>query len=361
MIRRRLYLSFLLSYVIFFAAACAAAYFVTPRLLQHYLYGISGEGQYLRHLARESVAIQNTCYILFGVTALFSLFPLLVFHLRIYRPLNRIIMAAVMYTFDDEGEPIRYSANDELGSLSASLNYLHETVSNSGDYQRRFISNVSHDFRSPLTSIKGYVEAMLDGTIPPELQEKYLGIVLTETERLNKLTEGLLTLNTFDDHGVYLELAVFDLVQVVMDSVASFEVISRRKNIAVKTSFSRPSVCVRADRSKIQQVLYNLIDNAIKFSENGSEIEIEVVERYRKVFVSIKDHGDGISRENLPKIWDRFYKTDSSRGKDKTGTGLGLSIVKEIIRAHDQNINVVSTQGVGTEFVFSLEGAAPND
>lgn len=357
MIRKRLYMSFLLSYLIFFCAAYAMVYFLTPKLLRYYLYAASDMEEYRQYLASVSIAMQNTCHILFVIMILLSLIPLFVFQLRIYRPLNRIIMAAAMYTFNDESEPIRYSTNDELGNLSASLNYLHEAVCNSGEYQRRFISNVSHDFRSPLTSIKGYVEAMLDGTIPPQMQEKYLSIVLGETERLNKLTEGLLTLNTFDDRGVYLDLSVFDIVQVIKDSVASFEVISQRKNITVETSFSSPEIRVRADLSKIQQVLYNLIDNAIKFSENGSSIQIEVIEQYKKVFVSIKDHGDGISRENLPKIWDRFYKTDSSRGRDKKGTGLGLSIVKEIIRAHDQNINVVSTVGVGSEFVFTLEGA----
>ncbi len=357
MTKKRLYMSFLLSYLVFFCAAYAAVYFLTPKLLRYYLYAASDLEEYRQYLASVSVAIQNTCHILFVLMILLSLIPLLVFQLRIYRPLSRIIMAAAMYTFDDESEPIRYRADDELGNLSASLNYLHEAVCNSGEYQRQFISNVSHDFRSPLTSIKGYVEAMLDGTIPPELQEKYLGIVLGETERLNKLTEGLLTLNTFDDRGIYLDLSVFDIAQVITDSVASFEVISRRKNITVETSFSSPVIRVRADLSKIQQVLYNLIDNAIKFSENGSPIQIEVTEQHRKVFISIKDHGDGIARENLPKIWDRFYKTDSSRGRDKKGTGLGLSIVKEIIRAHDQNINVISTEGVGSEFVFTLEGA----
>ena len=112
---------------------------------------------------------------------------------------------------------------------------------------------------------------------------------------------------------------------------------------------------VTADMEQIQQVLYNLLDNAIKFSSDNSTITIETTEKNEKVFVSVKDHGCGISRENLPKIWERFYKQDSSRGKDRKGTGLGLSIVKEIINAHNQHINVISTQGVGTEFLFTLE------
>ena len=114
---------------------------------------------------------------------------------------------------------------------------------------------------------------------------------------------------------------------------------------------------VFADMSKIQQVLYNLIDNAIKFSHNDSAITIETTSRYEKIFVSVRDTGIGIPRDSIKKIWERFYKTDLSRGKDKKGTGLGLSIVKEIIQAHDEHINVISTEGVGTEFIFSLSKA----
>ena len=112
---------------------------------------------------------------------------------------------------------------------------------------------------------------------------------------------------------------------------------------------------VRADMEQIQQVLYNLLDNAIKFSNDNSSVQIETTVKSGKVFVSVKDYGTGIPKESLGKIWDRFYKIDASRGKDRKGTGLGLSIVKEIINAHNQNIDVISTEGVGTEFIFTLE------
>jgi signal transduction histidine kinase len=110
--------------------------------------------------------------------------------------------------------------------------------------------------------------------------------------------------------------------------------------------------------SKIQQVLYNLIDNAIKFSHNNSKIKVSTEEKGDKLFVSVKDYGIGIPKDSIKKIWERFYKTDASRGKDKKGTGLGLSITKEIIQAHNENINVISTEGVGTEFIFSLTKTA---
>ena len=130
---------------------------------------------------------------------------------------------------------------------------------------------------------------------------------------------------------------------------------SRKKKITLNLVLTGTALTVHGDKEKIEQVIYNLLDNAIKFSEKNSFIHIETTLRQKKCYVSIKDEGCGISRDNLPKIWDRFYKSDSSRGRDRTGTGLGLSIVKEIITAHGQTISVVSTENVGTEFVFSLE------
>lgn len=346
--------TFLGAYAVFLVGCFATSLYLTPKLLKEYLFAISEAEDYRNFLVSQFVAIQNVCHLLTLIIILLSLLPLLVFWVKIYLPLNGIIQMAALYTDGNPHAPVVYNEDDELGRLTASLNYLADNVNNSGEYQRKFISNISHDFRSPLTSIKGYVEAILDGTIPVEMQDKYLNIVLSETERLNKLTEGLLMLNTFDDNGIYLELTDFNLIGIINNTLAAFEGISEQKNIAIRLSAPEHPVLVNADMGKIQQVLYNLLDNAIKFSNSDSEIRISVSEQRKKVFVSVKDNGIGISSENLPKIWDRFYKTDLSRGRDKKGTGLGLSIVKEIIRAHDQNINVISTEGVGTEFVFTL-------
>ena len=142
---------------------------------------------------------------------------------------------------------------------------------------------------------------------------------------------------------------------------ASFEQICRNKGILIRLILSGEILYVHADEDKIQQVLYNLVDNAIKFSANQSVIEIETTEKGGKVFVSVKDNGIGIPKEDQNQIWERFYKTDLSRGKDKKGTGLGLSIVREIIRAHGENISLVSTQGVGSKFTFTLRRSDLND
>jgi signal transduction histidine kinase len=195
---------------------------------------------------------------------------------------------------------------------------------------------------------------MQDGTIPYDMKDKYLGIILFETERLNKLTTSLLALNSFENHGTILEIVSFDINHIIKKTAESFEGACTQKKITLNLIFSSKETLVDADMDKIQQVLYNLLDNAIKFSHHNSTIKISSVEKGDKVFVSIKDSGIGIPKDSIKKIWERFYKTDASRGKDKKGTGLGLSITKEIITAHNENINVISTEGVGTEFIFTL-------
>lgn len=272
----------------------------------------------------------------------------------IYRPLRQITDAATQYASGNLDVVIPVNSQDEMGYLSASLNYMAAQLKDMEEYQKTFVANVSHDFRSPLTSIKGYVEAMADGTIPPELQDRYLNIILSETERLTDLTKDLLTLNEFDTQHLLLNKTQFDIHEIIRSTAASFEGTCKAKKISIELIFASKILNVYADARKIQQVLYNLLDNAIKFSDPDSTITIETTDRGEKVFVSVKDNGIGIPRKSLNKIWERFYKTDLSRGKDKKGTGLGLSIVKEIIQSHDENINVISTEGVGTEFVFSL-------
>ena len=302
--------------------------------------------------SRESLL--SISYIMLIIIFLLSLIILLFFSEFVYIPLRKITTATEQYASGNMHYELSVESEDEIGYLAAALSYMASEIAKNEDGQKKFIANVSHDFRSPLTSIKGYLEAMLDGTIPPELHEKYLGIVLNETERLTKLTNSLLTLNNLNMRGMVLEKTVFDINQVIRNTATSFEGTLNKKKISVELVLTGEELPVEADMGRIQQVLYNLLDNAIKFSHQDSMIKIETTEKHQKVFVSVKDSGIGIPKESLKMIWDRFYKTDLSRGKDKKGTGLGLSITKEIIHAHNENINVISTEGVGTEFIFSL-------
>lgn len=297
--------------------------------------------------------ILTLIYVSGAIIFLLSLIILLIFTKTVYFPLKKITSGANEYAAGNLKYNIALKTNDEMGYLAATLDYMSDELGKMEEYQHRFIANVSHDFRSPLTSIKGYLEAIIDGTIPPEMEEKYLHIVISETERLNKLTEGMLTLNSLDSKG-YLSRSNFDINRVIKDTAAAFEGACNARNIILDLTFSDNVQMVYADLGKIQQVLYNLIDNAIKFSFDDSVIYIRTSTRYEKVFVSVKDTGIGIPKESQGKIWERFYKTDLSRGRDKKGTGLGLAIVREIIQAHGENIDVISTVDVGTEFRFSL-------
>lgn len=306
-------------------------------------------------------ALLNISYLTLAILFLLSLIILIFFTETVYIPLRKITTATEQYATGNFRYELQVDSEDEIGYLAASLSYMASEVAKSEDNKKRLVANISHDFRSPLTSIRGYLEAMLDGTIPPELYEKYLGIVLNETDRLTKLTNSLLTLNNMNTQGMVLEKSTFDINTVIKNTAASFEGACHNKMIAIELVLTGETMYVIADMGKIQQVLYNLLDNAIKFSHRDSIIKIETTEKKNKIFVSVKDSGIGIPKDSIKQIWDRFYKTDLSRGKDKKGTGLGLSIIREIIRAHNENINVISTEGVGTEFIFTLPKAEDMD
>ena len=243
---------------------------------------------------------------------------------------------------------------DENEEIANAVDCLAEKNEGLIGYQKNFVANISHDFRSPLTSIRGYTVALKDGTIPYERQGKYLDIILFETDRLSGLTQNILDLSEFDSNAVKLNLTDFDICRMIKQSAATFEAICASKKIKIRLIIAEKSIMVNADRPKIQQVVHNLVDNAIKFSNESSMIQITISEKDDKVYVSVRDHGIGIPKDSLGQVWERFFKTDLSRGKDKKGTGLVLSITKQIINAHGEKIMVDSEVGEGTEFTFSL-------
>lgn len=272
----------------------------------------------------------------------------------VIRPTKQLLKTAREYAGGNLSYPSAVHTRDEYGAANTALTELSRELKKSDEEQHRFLANISHDFRSPLTSIRGYLTAIEDGTIPPEMQGKYIDIVLNETERLTKLANSLLEMTALEN-GLILERSAFDIHDMIRGILPTFEGSVNEKRIEFYLTFDGENRNVYADRARIEQVLYNLIDNAIKFSPTDSKIDITTTLRGEKLFISVRDHGVGIEKSNLPKIWDRFYKTDVSRGRDKKGTGLGLSIVREIIQAHRENIDVISTPGVGTEFIFTLQ------
>lgn len=323
-------------------------------------------GYVVMHIPMSSIIasrneILNISYLTLGIILLLSLIILVVFTFSVYRPLTKITHAAEEYARGNMDYKTDIHGRDEMGYLAGTLDFMASEISRSEENQRKFIANVSHDFRSPLTSIRGYLTAMLDGTIPADAHDKYLTIVENETERLTKLTNGLLELNSLNSQGMVLEYSDFDINAVIKQTAETFGGICMDKKISIELILTGETLFVHADMGKIQQVLYNLLDNAIKFSHKNSIIKVETTEKNGRIFVSVKDSGIGIPKDSVKLVFDRFYKTDLSRGKDKKGTGLGLSIVKEIINAHKENINVVSTEGVGSEFIFTLSESDTED
>ncbi|MBE5868374.1 MAG: HAMP domain-containing protein [Lachnospiraceae bacterium] len=324
------------------------------------------KGYVVIHMSMETLEVSsnslvNISLITLLILFLLSLIILIFFTEIVYLPLRKITRAAEQYATGNVHYEFQIDSDDEIGYLAACISCMAGEMARTEDNQKKFVANVSHDFRSPLTSIRGYLEAMIDGTIPPEMHEKYLKIVLNETERLTKLTGSLLTLNNLNTKGMLLDKSDFDINQVIRNTAASFEGTCRQKTIGIELVLTGDVMYVTADVDKIQQVLYNLLDNAIKFSHHDSVIKIETTEKKNKIFVSVKDSGIGIPKEDLKMVWERFYKSDLSRGKDKKGTGLGLSIAREIILSHNEHINVISTEGVGTEFIFSLAKSDKNE
>ena len=280
---------------------------------------------------------------------------------KVLTPVKKLSQVANEYSKGNLEVRTEIHSSDEIGQLAESMEYMADELAKLEDYRRDFVSNISHDFRSPLTSIKGYIEAMKDGTIPPEKQQRYMDIVLAETQRLTKLTQGLLDLNNLENYGPYLKLSDFDIIDVIKTTLDTFEIKGIERQVAIYLNNHAEETVVTADKTKIQQVIYNLIDNALKFTPEGKRIFVTVTDKEKddKLHISVKDEGMGMDEETQKKIFIRFYKGDPSRGKDKTGTGLGLAITKEIIKAHHEVITVTSKVGEGTEFNFTLSKSRP--
>lgn len=306
-------------------------------------------------LLEQQEKLNSTLFLGFGMLIIATLIPMIYLSRKFLIPIEDINLAARKYATGDFSSTIPITKNDEMGELAISLNFMATEISKLDEYRNNFIANISHDLRSPLTSIKGYLEAILDDTIPPELYQKYIKIVLAETQRLTKLTASLTSLNSMHQSGLILTRTDFDLLAILNNMRNTFEVQCLNRGITIEFATALTPCMVNADKIRIEQVIYNLLDNAIKFSYKNSTIKISITEVGKdKVLISVKDSGIGIAKEDQRHIWDRFYKADHSRGKDKSGHGIGLSITKDIIKAHQENIQLISTKGVGSEFLFSL-------
>lgn len=292
-----------------------------------------------------------------SIAILVSALLVYIFSLKITKPLKLINNAAREIANGEFSKRLDISSEDEIGQLAESFNHMAVALENLEEMRRGFIANVSHELRTPMTSIHGFIEGILDGTIPPEREREYLSIVSDETKRLSRLTNDLLDLARMESGEMKLTFVTFDINELIRRCIIKLENQIVTKNIQIEANFHEEAAHVYADKDSIERVVLNLLHNAVKFVQDGGQIIIETEMSKGKVMVSVKDNGAGIDSEEIGLIWDRFYKSDKSRGKDKSGTGLGLAIVKNIINEHGQEIRVESEIGKGTVFYFTLNPA----
>lgn len=293
----------------------------------------------------------------FSVIAVFLISLIIIYMVskNITQPINDITKASKALSNGKFETRVKVYKEDEIGELATAFNSMADSIGKLEYMRRSFISDVSHELRTPMTIITGFVEGVLDGTIPEEKKDMYLKIVLDETKRLSKLVNDLLDISRLASDEVKLELSKFDINELIRLTVIGFENRFNEKLLTVNVVFENETEEVLAEKDSIKRVLTNLIDNAIKFCKEKGTIDISVKHKGDKVNISVKNEGVGISEEEKKIIFERFYKLDKSRSQNKNGVGLGLYIVKSIIDKHKEKIWINSEYGKFAEFVFTLK------
>ena len=301
--------------------------------------------------------------LLFAIVKIFLVCALVVFLImlvaaffgthRIIRPIKNITTAAREFAHGDFSVRVPVSGNDELGELSRSFNTMADSIEKTEDLRRTFVANVSHELRSPMTSIGGFVDGILDGTIPQESEKKYLEIVSSEVKRLSRLVSNMLEITRLQSEDLSQNATNYDFCNQVRRVIMGFESKINEKNIKINLTLPSDELELCANEDAIFQVIYNLLENALKFSNPDTEMAIDISVKSGKLWFSIKNSGNDIPSDELPYIFDRFHKGDKSRGKDKTSLGLGLYIVKTIVNQHGGDCGAESKNGI-TEFHFTL-------
>lgn len=271
------------------------------------------------------------------------------------KPLSEINNAAKKLAQGEVEKRVYIDSQDEIGDLAESFNIMAESLEKVDTVRREFISNVSHEIRSPITSIKGFVTGIIDGVIPRDRENYYLNIVNDEVSRLSRLVTDLLDISSMESGKFNLNIIKMDINEIITLCTLNLEGKIKEKNIKVDVIFNKNHEYCLGDRDRIIQVVTNILENAIKYGrEQGGRIQIETYAKGEHIYVSIFNNGPNIPREDINKIWERFYKTDKSR-TNKISTGLGLSIVRLILTQHNQDIWVNNIPDKGVKFTFTLK------
>ncbi|MBR7091902.1 MAG: HAMP domain-containing histidine kinase [Clostridia bacterium] len=305
--------------------------------------------------SRQALILNLRTFAVAALVAL-ALFLIVMYILtyRLVKPLRRMAEAARKFGAGDFADRIAVKEKDEIGALAQAMNNMADSLASAEGMRRGFIASVSHELRTPMTTISGFVDGILDGTIPPEQHRHYLQIVSSEVKRLSRLVQSMLSLSRMDAGEMRLNPVEFDLTELAGGVLLSFEDRIEKKGLRVEGGETAEPVLVQADRDLIGQVVYNLVENAVKFSDEGGTLRIATRSDGRHAYFTLRNTGPGIAPEEMPHIFQRFYKSDASRSLDKTGMGLGLYLVRQILTLHGGEITVRSVQGSYCEFEFWL-------
>jgi signal transduction histidine kinase len=298
-----------------------------------------------------NIVISTVLAAILGCAVIFAVLFYVTRHLL--SPIENMTAAAKRFEKGDFSEKIEVGGDNELSYLASSLNDMAASIEQTEENRKNFISNVSHELKTPMTTIGGFADGILDGTIPAARHKEYLGIVSSEVRRLSRLVQNMLSLSAFEEGVQKVSITHFDLMPIFIDTAILFERKLSDKQL-ILSGLDRAPFFIDADEDLMRQVIFNLFENAVKFTDEGGEIVVDMYETAMLYSVSIKNTGKGISPDELARVFERFYKTDKSRGMDKTGVGLGLPIVSAIIKLHGGNLIAKSEPGKFTEFEFSI-------
>ncbi len=274
--------------------------------------------------------------------------------MRQIQPIREMAQATRRYAEGDFDIRMKdYGRGDEIGELAASFNNMAESLQQTERQRREFIANISHELKTPMTTIAGYTDGILDGTIPPESERQYLQIISDESRRLSRLVRRMLDVSQLQAMDPLRNGSHFDICESMRRVLISMEKKITDRNLDVEADIPEAPILVLGDNDMITQVIYNLLENATKFGRAGSTLYLGVAVIDGKARVTVRNLGETIPAEELPLLFERFHKSDKSRSEDKDGVGLGLYIVKTILEQHKEKINVTSEDGV-TTFSFSL-------
>lgn len=337
----------------------------------HYMAGtpVIKNGVQIGYVFAASSATDLTDYLLsYLQTYLISLLVVLIISFiviylstyRLVRPLRQMAAATRSFGEGDFSYRIPVQGQDEIAELATSLNNMAASLSEVDEMSRTFVANVSHELRTPMTTISGFVDGILDGTIPSEKAPYYLDIVSQEIRRLSRLVQSMLDLSRIDNGSIKIRPTSFDMTALVAHTLLPFEPRIEEKHLRIEGLEDCAPCPVTADADLMGQVVYNLLDNAVKFTNEGGSIRLLVRAQPDRTVVTVRNTGDGVPAEEMPHIFDRFYKSDRSRSRDKVGVGLGLFLVKSLISLHRGEICVRSVAGEYAEFEFWLPSVYEN-